>query len=160
MSQSDPPPINPYQAPSLAPGILATDIRDAAVRAKIKKFRDQIHALGAFWIIIGAVAIGFGILIFNGRAADMAILAGGEIIGSILFVQGFAWFGLGVATCLKQLWAVYIALVLSYLSILGNLVSFNVCSLIILIAVILQAHRVIGWARELQAAGIPLDAKS
>jgi hypothetical protein len=158
MSSSEPPPINPYQAPSLAAGMPAIDAREAEVRAKIKKFRDQIHALGAFWIIIGTVAIGLGSFVLAGTPGEV-IAAGWELLGAIVVVQGIAWFGLGVATCLKQMWAVYIALVLSYLSILGNLVRFNVCSLIILVVVILQAHRVIGWARELTAAGIPLDAK-
>ncbi|HZL88544.1 MAG TPA: hypothetical protein VFB96_09250 [Pirellulaceae bacterium] len=157
MSFSEPPPINPYQAPSLSAAMPVVDTRDAEVRAKIKKFRDQIHALGAFWIIIGGISLGLGIFLFT--TLEGARVEGAPILGAIVSVAGACWFGLGVATCLKQLWAVYIGLVLSYLSVLGNLVRLNVCSLIILAAVILQAHRVIGWARELQAAGIPLDAK-
>ena len=157
MSQSDPPPINPYQAPSLASGMPAVDIRAAEVRAKIKKFRDQIHALGAFWIIIGGISAALGVFLFV--SSESVEIEGAPIVGAVVIVTGTCWIGLGIATCLKQMWAVYIALVLSYLSILGNLVRFNVCSLIILVVVILQAHRVIGWARELQAAGIPLDAK-
>ena len=157
MSQSDPPPINPYQAPSLAPGMAVIDIRDAEVRAKIKKFRDQIHALGAFWIIIGGISAALGV--FLEVSLDSVEIQGAPVLGAIVIATGAAWFGLGIAACLKQMWAVYVGLGLSYLSVLGNLARFNLCSLILLIAVILQAHRVIGWARELQAAGIPLDAK-
>jgi hypothetical protein len=86
-------------------------------------------------------------------------LEGASILSGVVVVTGICWLGLGVATCLKQMWAVYIGLGLSYLSVLGNLLRFNVCSLIIVAIVILQAHRVIGWARELQTLGIPLGTK-
>jgi hypothetical protein len=57
------------------------------------------------------------------------------------------------------MWAVYVALILTYLSLLGQVLRFNVCTIAILIAVILQAHRVIGWANRMRAAGVPLTAK-
>lgn len=156
MSQPEFPPINPYQAPAPAPVSMAIDPRAAEQKVKIKKFRDQIHALGALWIILGGIGLASGLFLLTVRAGeveDSTILAG------ILIVTGSCWFGLGVATCMKQLWAVYVGLALSYLSLLGNLVKFNVCSLILLVVVILQAHRVIGWAKELRAMGIPLDTK-
>ena len=62
-------------------------------------------------------------------------------------------------SCLKQIWAVYVGLVLSYISVIGNLININVCGLVILVVIIIQAHRVIGWSRELTARGIPLNTK-
>jgi hypothetical protein len=156
MSQPEFPPINPYQPSAPAPVLTAIDTRDAELRVKIKKFRDQIHALGALWIILGGVSFALGLFLFTAANAE---LEGASILAGVVVVTGICWLGLGVATCLKQMWAVYIGLGLSYLSVLGNLLRFNVCSLIILAIVILQAHRVIGWARELQTLGIPLDTK-
>ena len=57
------------------------------------------------------------------------------------------------------MWAVYVALALSYLSMVGQILNLNICGGIIIILVILQAHRVIGWAKEMRAAGLPLTAK-
>ena len=156
MPQPDLPPINPYQPPAPAPAMPTIDPRDAEIRVKIKKFREQIHALGALWIILGGIAAALGVFLLTAETAadeETPILAG------FVIVMGSCWLGLGIATCLKQIWAVYVGLALSYVSVLGNLVRFNICSLIILVVVILQAHRVIGWARELRAIGIPLDTK-
>ncbi|GAC1449455.1 MAG: hypothetical protein NVSMB9_33330 [Isosphaeraceae bacterium] len=35
----------------------------------------------------------------------------------------------------------------------------RLCSIVITILVIVQAHRVIKWARQMQAAGVPLTTK-
>ena len=77
----------------------------------------------------------------------------------LLAITGLVWFAVGVATCLKQMWAVYIGLGISYLSLLGNLTSVNICGLVIVILVIIQGHRVIGFSKTLRAAGIPLNSK-
>ena len=66
---------------------------------------------------------------------------------------------LGVFSCLKHMWAVYVGLGLSYLSVISNLFNFNLCGMIILVIVIIQAHRVISWAGQLKRAGIPLTAR-
>ena len=134
---------------------------DARVtRRTVRQFREQIHALGAFWIIIGALALGLAALAFNGNKDVEARIAGEyEVLVIILAVSGGLWLFLGIATCLKQMWAVYTALVLSYLSLISNAINLSICSLIILIVVILQAHRVIGWAGQMRAAGVPLTAR-
>ena len=54
---------------------------------------------------------------------------------------------------------VYVGLGLSYLSVISNLFNFNLCGMIILVIVIIQAHRVISWAGQLRRAGIPLTAR-
>lgn len=149
---------NPYQAPAVDPRPMPTGAAStAAAAALVKDFRTQIHALGAFWIFIGGLAL--ALVAFAASLVDpgespalfMAILGG----------LGLVWLTLGVLTCCKQLWAVYVGLVLSYLSLIGNLVTlnFNICSLILLIAAIAQAHRVIGWAGQMTRMGIPLTTK-
>jgi hypothetical protein len=57
------------------------------------------------------------------------------------------------------LWAVYVGLALSYLSALGNLVNLNLCGLAIVVVAIVQAHRVISFAGQLNRAGIPLTTR-
>jgi hypothetical protein len=65
MSQPEFPPINPYQPSAPAPAMIAIDPRDAELRVKIKKFRDQIHALGALWIILGGISFASGLFLFT-----------------------------------------------------------------------------------------------
>ena len=150
---------NPYQSPASAahPGAPPLPASNAAVVKLVKDFRSQIHALGAFWIIIGSVVIGIGAFVSNllGLGKDPTAVT----LGIIFLVMGPAWIALGIMSCLKQMWAVYVGLVLSYLSLIGNVINLNICGAVILLVVIFQAHRVIGWARQLNAAGIPLTAR-
>ena len=130
--------------------------------AIIVKFREQIHALGAFWIIIGGIASGLVAMVFLGSADFLTSDPDNIVFLIVAGVSGFmglAWVVLGVLTCLKQMWAVYTGLVLSYLSAALQLLNLNLCAIAILVIVILQAHRVIGWARKMQAMGTPLTAK-
>lgn len=123
----------------------------------VRKFRREMHGLGGFWIFIGALAFIAGIVI----AAAGAGAAGVEpALGVVAVVLGAGWIGIGVFTCLKHAWAVYVGLVLSYLSLLGNLINLNICPLVILIIVIVQAHRCIKWMGQMRDAGVPLTAKA
>jgi hypothetical protein len=69
------------------------------------------------------------------------------------------WFVFGALVCAKQMWAVNAALVLSYLALIASLSRFQICGVVLLVVVILHAHRVLGWAKELAWAGIPLTMK-
>ena len=129
-------------------------------RKLVRKFREQIHALGALWIFIGTVTAVLAFVGLQGNADVAARVAGNQ--SALLFVMevmGIIWLILGVLTCLKQMWAVYVALALSYLSLVGQILNLNVCGGIIVVIVILQAHRVLGWAKQMRAAGLPLTAK-
>lgn len=129
-------------------------------RAVIRQFREQIHALGALWIIIGSLALGLAAVALSGNKDVEARIAGEyEVLVIILAVSGSLWLVLGIATLFKQMWAVYTALVLSYVSVVSHLLNLNVCALIIVILVILQAHRVIIWAGQMRAAGVPLTTR-
>ena len=80
---------------------------------------------------------------------------------------------IGVLTCLKRLWAVYVSLALAYLTLLQlvllQLVLIaltwrtnwgTIVALGLIILVIRQGHRVIAWAKKMRAAGVPLTAKA
>lgn len=127
---------------------------------EITKFRREMHGLGGFWIFIGVLVVFLGIALGSGAQGLNQIPGGlGAGIAVVFGILGAIWIGLGVFTCMKHMWAVWVGLVLSYLSLLGNLINLNVCGLIVLAAVIVQAHRCINRARELDAAGIPLDTR-
>ena len=65
---------------------------------------------------------------------------------------------IGGFTCAKQIGSVYLGLGLSYLALVANALSANLCGVIFIILAVLQAHRVIRWAKKLTALGIPLTA--
>jgi hypothetical protein len=148
---------NPYQPPQMErPTFVPAAATNLRLIKVLKDFRTQIVALGAVWIIMALLAVGIGVMAGSVLDQDESTA---QILLIVLGVSGLIWGTLGVFTCLKQMWAVYVGLVLSYLSVIGNLLNFNLCALIIVVVVIIQAHRVIGFARELARAGIPLDTK-
>ena len=151
---------NPYQSPAApTPVIQPSSESHEQLHKVLEDFRSQIIALGAFWIFIGAMAIAAGVFVgymANRANQDPATM---KILLAILGVMGVIWVALGVCVCLKQIWALYVALVLSYLSLISSVFRLQICSIVLLGAVIFQAHRVLRWAKELQAAGIPLTTR-
>lgn len=157
MSFTDPNFPNPYQPPQIeTPMFAPAPAVNLRLHKALKDFRSQILALGVAWIILAGLALGAGVLIGAfGELADEAT----PILLAVVGVAGLLWGGLGICTCLKQMWAVYTGLVLSYLSVVGNLVQLNMCPVVILVIIIVQAHRVIGLSKELQQAGVPLTTR-
>jgi hypothetical protein len=151
---------NPYRAPKTPVGSPVRTEPSAVDTQMIKKFREQIVALGALWIIMGCGAFGVAGFALAGNQ-NPAAAPNGElpVLMIVVGALGLTWLVLGVLSCMKQIWPVYAGLTLSYLSLIGNLFSINVCAIIILALVIAQAHRVIVWANKLRAAGLPLTAK-
>ena len=83
-----------------------------------------------------------------------------RLIFAIIPIFGLFFFTLGVFICVKQVWAVYVSLVITYMASFTCLLTLNVCPLILLIVVLLpNPIRIIRWANRLQAAGIELTAK-
>lgn len=149
-----PPDFNPYASPTYDP--VKTPVISTVDMVKlVKQYRQQMHSLGALWIIIGSLAVIAGIA-FIGLGSQAANDIDQYVAAGIFIFMGSLWLGLGIMTCLKQMWAVYVGLVLSYLMVINSLISFNLCGIVIVGAAIFQAHRVIGWAKELQRKGIPL----
>jgi len=133
----------------------------------IKNFREQVHGLGALWIFIGAMAcvlVGLTVSVIP-LAKDFAIES--SLLLILLTGHALVWIALGVLTCLKQIWAVYVGLVLTYLALLGRFYLFlfepslwGILLTIIFVTAILRAHRVIRWARQIIMWGLPLTTKS
>jgi hypothetical protein len=158
---SSSPPLNPYEPPSEAAQLYSPSYQAGNIEhfKLLKQFRQQIHALGGFWIFIGSTTAAVCILLVVTNGDALGLRTGGVAVMIITGVAAVIWFGIGIAACLKQMWAVYVGLGLSYLSVLGNLINLNVCSLVILAVVIIQAHRVIGFASRLRGLNIPLTIR-
>ena len=153
-----PPNFNPYASPVYDP-VKSSVISTVDMVKLVKQFRQQMHSLGALWIIIGILVALMGYAIemhFREVREEGQNILEQHIMVGILVLAGVAWLGLGVITCLKQIWAVWVGLILSYLMALNSLLSLNICGLVIMGAAIFQAHRVIGWAKEMKRKGIPL----
>lgn len=123
----------------------------------VKRFRREVHGLGGFWVFISvACAIVVIVLIVRGVGGGAAIQ--GPALGVIVALV-FLWGVIGVGTCMKKMWALYTGLAVSYVSLIGNLIALNLCGIAVLALVIVQAHRALGWAKKMEAAGIPLTTK-
>jgi hypothetical protein len=122
-------------------------------------FRDQALALGATWVLLGGLLGGVGWAATWARQDfPLGLNLPTVLIG--MTALGLAWLVVGVLTCFKQVGAVYVGLVLSYLALLTQVLTLNVCTSVLLILVVLQAHRVIRWGNQMRAAGLPLNARA
>jgi hypothetical protein len=157
---------NPYQAPATTSVAIDTSAGTSNLLL-LKKFRSQIHAIGGLWIIFGVMG-GLGAFFMTalfitdgfGESERLAELKGmATLLLAILVPSSIAWMLVGIFSCYKKMPAVYVGLVLSYISLIGNLLNFNLCPAIILGAAIFQAHRVISMAGELRKLNISLNAK-
>jgi hypothetical protein len=154
---ADQPNSNPYAAPSL-PAQKASEFsaHSPELSKVIKDFRAQSLALGVAWIIIGCLNAGVSALILSDQFLPNNAL--GIVVPMIAALAG-TWVIAGIATLAKQLWGIYLGLVISYLGALGSLANLSICGLVILVLIIVQSHRVINFAKEIRAAGLPLNAR-
>lgn len=158
MAHSDEDQSNPY-APSLT--LESSPPGDVGVaHAKlVKDFRSQSLALGVLWVIFGLLCVGVLAALFGGAMPNMQGEAMGSAFAVILGVIAVGWLVSGVLALMKNIWGVYFGLVLSYLSLIGNVLQMSVCGIVILIVIAIQAHRVIGFANKMKSLGIPLNQK-
>lgn len=80
------------------------------------------------------------------------------LLATPFFTGGLLWVAVGAFTLLKHMWAVYVGLVLSYLALAGSVLGLAPCQVILLLPVVIQAHRVLRWAKKLWSCGVPLTA--
>ena len=149
---------NPYQSPAFSAETASSAI-SAEDRGILRKFQQQMLALGVLWILLGLFVLAVGIFLLVARPQLAEEFAVSPLVIGIMLVSGTLHFGIGVLTCCKQIVAVYVGLVLGYLSVISNLINLNLCALAILAVILIQAHRVIGWARHLKRQGIALSTK-
>jgi hypothetical protein len=151
---------NPYQSPLAPLAPPAPEDEPARLRKVLTRFQREIAELGFFWILSGIVAIAFG-----GTMLDVAEPGFSPLSGWLLILSAPLWFSFCVLSFLKHLWAVRTALAFTYAALLGSLclAVVNPCllgfMLVVLVTAVLQAHRVLRWAKELTKAGIPLTAR-
>jgi hypothetical protein len=150
---------NPYESPQFAAMPQLSPTSTVRLVKKLRDFRTQIVALGAAWIVLAAIGLAAGAFLFASRGGGEIDEEGLWVVAAIVLSMGLIWLVLGIWTCAKQMWSVYTGLVLCYVSAAGNLFSFNLCAIAILVVLIVQAHRVIGLASELKRAGILLNTR-
>lgn len=157
MSQPHDP--NPYASPTAPASSAFPDLSggiDYRLQRTIRDFRSQIVALGVAWILMGTLVLGIVLFAITNQRQEGGVLL---FAGGIAVALSVLWIILGTFTCLKHLWAVYTGLVLSYISLVGNLFSLNLCALLFVLAIIVQAHRVLGFAKQIRMAGLPLNTR-
>jgi hypothetical protein len=153
MSHSPDPTVNPDPHPARNAEPVEAMVVDSEDQELVTSFREQILALGAAWIFIGVLALVLMAYIFftSNRSELPSTLYIASVIGNALL-----WIIVGSLTCLRFMWAIYVGRVLSVLSALCMLLTLNVIGLVLICIVIYQAYRVIGFASEMEARGIPL----
>jgi hypothetical protein len=128
----------------------------------LKDFRSQSLALGVLWLILAAI-IGGGAVALLLISWDTNEPRGTEALPAILMavsvLLGTAYALAGAGTLMKKPWGLYVGLTLSYLGLVVNLIRVNVCGLVIVVVILIQAHRVLKFMSLLRQAGIPLTSK-
>ena len=155
---------NPFEAPSekyFVSGSTPHERHEVLI-----KFRQQMTALGGLWTFFGVLSlvavIALTVLSDPIPNPELQSFPNPELQSFLVAVLGSSsvlWLTVGIATCFKQMWAVYVGLGISYLGLLSSILQLNLCGLAILIVIIIQAHRVLGFAKQLRASGVPLDSK-
>lgn len=141
-----------------------TTLEDRKLQA-LRRFRREIHVLAGVWILFGFVATAAGaigaILVLGAvdTPRDESLNPDSGILSLLLFASGVCWLTSGIASAWKKRWGVYLGLFFSYLGLAGNLLRFNLCPLLIMVTIIVQAHRVLKHGEQLIRAGIPLTDK-
>ena len=124
-------------------------------RELLIKFRQQIHAVGGIWIMVGTVLALVGLYILFSTQVPAFLKAQR---GDVELVLGCAFLLLGVYTCRKDMSALAVGLILSYAVALFTLVNGGKVGFLLILA-IMQGHRVRGFAKKLTAEGIALTTK-
>ena len=154
----DSPSENPYQSPAI-PADDGETVGDIVVKDRLllQKCQQQMVALGLLWIVIGI--LGLGITVIAPISEATSVLQGPLFYAliSLLFAASILHLIAGVFTCFKQRSAVYLGLVVGYPTAFVNLLLLNLCPFLMLGIGLLLAHRVLRWAKELHARGVPLS---
>jgi hypothetical protein len=145
---------NPYQPPPLASFSIDPSSSQPSDQL-VKKFRSQVHALGALWIIFGGLCVtGAGFMLAAPSSGEMAELK--YMLAVCFGLVAAIWTALGVLTCLKHQLSIYLGLILTYLLFAIGILSFNLCMMAVCGVAIFQGHRVLKMASQLRKSGVSL----
>ena len=116
-------------------------------------------------IWIGFSSLAIVILLMAMMSADRPLGRNPEMGFLILALPFMFWLTLGIATCRKGMWAVWVGLVLNYIGLVGSVIvilivfvlSFNflflimsVIGLLPTVAIIALAQRCVYWKRQMR----------
>jgi hypothetical protein len=152
---------NPYESPAMVAASANAPLElERPLATTLGVFHSQMLILGWFWVFAGLIAV----LVAAGSSDVLDVHITGRLQytwASIFYgVTGLIWIASGVSTCWKQIWAVYVGLVLTCVHFAATVLHGYLCfPSVFLIAAILQSYRVLGWAKELSAAGIPITTR-
>ena len=124
-------------------------------RQTISEFKSSVKTAGGIWLASGVLALGFIMLAMGGGKLP------GIVGGLLVFVAMIAvvWIVIGGFAIARHMWAIWTGLVLSYLSLVGNVMSMaqgesgGICGIAFVIISLVHGHRVIKHAKTIREAG-------
>jgi predicted RNA-binding Zn-ribbon protein involved in translation (DUF1610 family) len=125
-------------------------------RHTISDFKSAAMNAGAIWLIMGLLAMA----LFGFLGDRLRFLPGGKEILTIVMCLCVLWIIFGAFSIARQMWAIWSGLILSYLSLLGNVAqvaqgdSSVGCGMVLLILAIVKAHKAISLAGEIKRSGV------
>ena len=153
----DSPSENPYQSPAI-PADDGEMVGEIAVKDRLllQKCQQQMVVLGVLWVVTGLLGLGLSaiVLIADTASEPQDFLFYAQV--GVAFATSIVHLIAGAFTCFKQRSAVYLGLVIGYPTAFVNLLLLNLCPFLLLGIGLLLAHRVLRWAKELRARGVPL----
>ena len=148
---------DPYAAPAVSDFSLHNEADGLTQdhHKLLKDFRSQSLPLGVLWLLFATVLglVAFLLIFSRSLSYSSGITAAVLALFPIAFSTG------GIGTILKRSWGIYIGLAATYMALLGSILIMNVCGLFLIIAVLIQGHRIIKLMKALRTAGIPLSTK-
>jgi hypothetical protein len=117
-------------------------------------FDRQINGLGCLWTFFGVLCVALVVLAISVMEGELDV-ASEELM--VIGVIASAWLLAGIGSFMKQVWAVWVGLVMSYLSVLvqvatmgGGRAGGGCIDLGIMLIGIWQAHKVLGIAKRMR----------
>lgn len=152
---------NPYQSPALLADEEAI-VAEMAVKDRLllRKCQQQMVGLGYFWIAIGFMGLVITALFEPPLTAESDPSLVPYVLSSLMLAVSILHLVIGVLSCFKRLSAAYIGLILGYITAFATLLTLSLIPFLLVGIGLLLAHRVLRWAKELKARGIPLTTSA
>ncbi|MBI4614181.1 MAG: hypothetical protein HY720_11270 [Planctomycetes bacterium] len=133
---------------AIAPPVPAPAV-PAAAAATLKKFHQQMNALGGVNILAAVLIAAPGAFLARDLPAEARVVFWG-IVGGFAGAMTL----LAVFLFLKHEWAVVVSLIFYFFFLVPSLFRVQICAIILMVACIAQGFRVLQMARALRAQGI------
>lgn len=126
-------------------------------RQTISEFKSSVKTAGGIWLASGIIALGFIMLTMGMGGGRMLGMLGGLLV--VVAMISVVWIVIGGFAIARHMWAIWTGLVLSYLSLVGNVMSMvqgdgsGVCPIAFVIISLVHGHRAIKHAKTIREAG-------